>query len=54
MDWRRDLRYGAVACRACGYRRMVPIDMMSDFTRRFAWMVCPHCREVTIHEEVLL
>lgn len=54
-DFRRhDLVIGAVMCRACGRRYVVPIERMSDFLGRFAWMMCPYCREVTRHEEVML
>lgn len=54
MARRCDLRIGAVACRACGYRHAVPIERMPDFVYWFVWMTCPHCREVTMHEEVML
>lgn len=51
---RRDLKIGAVMCRACGRRYVVPIGKMPGFIGRFEWMVCPYCREVTRHEEVIL
>lgn len=51
---RRDLVIGAVRCRACGRRYVVPIEKMPDFLGWFEWMTCPYCREVTRHEEVML
>lgn len=54
MARRCELRYGAVMCRACGHRHVVLVEMMPDFAYGLAWMTCPHCREVTMHEEVML